>query len=752
MTHTNSRPDPVFGIALGLTVPSLLLLWRSGFLPEQLSDWRTPAMYAELLLMAALLFLAEKKIRDRRTRAVAEALLVCGFLWAHRIFLPLVVTGMYCAGLMIIGEVLLLPLRRSEGIALPGDIQRSAHDFLTGCAAMMVFLCFLSGIHVGGIGAARKATGFLILLFFLLFQLCRVSGWLPLPYAAVPADRGSAYRGDADETDREEKERRLLLFGILMILLLHAGRMNITLDYDSVHYGLRSGYILDNGMGIFENLGSVNAVYYYPKGLEILTLPLSGTPTYGFVLSFSFWCAVFFLVLAGDMAARCFGRKAGLRAAFLCACIPGIMNLSTSAKTDMVTLLFQMMFLCELPSVLGEETGASGEKDRRESAGSGSGFRSLLWGMAALAMTLTLKPTAIAFSGLLFLSSAAFLLIHRKQISFGRLPGAWAAALILLLPCVALLGVTLRTVHLTGYPLVTVFTGIWEKLGFHGHYPLAVQNVPDSSAGYSAGEMAVYLLRRIWALLAAPDRDEDLHILIAWGTTLFPALLAETAFRAGKKRGSLPVRYLLFTLAVFLCFDLVTLKLLYQVDGNYYNLSYALAALTAAGLRDRGLLKALSPAVAMALFMTSITNWAGARGFTELKFDHLGFYDHQSDVEDYMILNAKEPVYRYLKNAPRIHLLTMSEEPECYLFPCRAESYTDLEGSGGNVRLVKTLNDFKDYLEWAGTGYLYTEDSFLPEHPRAEEIVRYMEEDGSLSVVITQGGCTLYEYHAGIRN
>ena len=117
-----------------------------------------------------------------------------------------------------------------------------------------------------------------------------------------------------------------------------------------------------------------------------------------------------------------------------------------------------------------------------------------------------------------------------------------------------------------------------------------------------------------------------------------------------------------------------------------------------------------------------------------------------------MILNAKEPVYRYLKNAPRIHLLTLSEEPECYLFPCRAESYTDLEGSGGNVRLVKTLNDFKDYLEWAGTGFLYAEDSFLPEHPRAEEIVRFMEEDGSLSVVITQGGCTLYEYHAGIRD
>ena len=37
MTLTNSKPDLVFGIAAGLTVPSLLRLWQSGFLPEQFS-------------------------------------------------------------------------------------------------------------------------------------------------------------------------------------------------------------------------------------------------------------------------------------------------------------------------------------------------------------------------------------------------------------------------------------------------------------------------------------------------------------------------------------------------------------------------------------------------------------------------------------------------------------------------------------------------------------------------------------------
>ena len=36
----------------------------------------------------------------------------------------------------------------------------------------------------------------------------------------------------------------------------------------------------------YENLGMINLVYTYSKGLEVLVLPLSGTPTYGFVLAF----------------------------------------------------------------------------------------------------------------------------------------------------------------------------------------------------------------------------------------------------------------------------------------------------------------------------------------------------------------------------------------------------------------------------------------------------------------------------------
>ena len=51
------------------------------------------------------------------------------------------------------------------------------------------------------------------------------------------------------------------------MILLQAGRMNICADYDSLHYGLRNEYVLDNGGGIYENLGMPE---YYPGGFESL--------------------------------------------------------------------------------------------------------------------------------------------------------------------------------------------------------------------------------------------------------------------------------------------------------------------------------------------------------------------------------------------------------------------------------------------------------------------------------------------------
>ena len=843
MTPTRKKTEPILLItALALCVLALCFLWADGFLPEQFSDFRTWHLFGEAVVLLGLLQGAGHAVCGRG-RGYGLILLISSlFLWVHRIFLPVVVTGFYVALLMLLGEDLLLPVRRAEGRYAARGALRAVQDLLMGGAAMQIFLTGLSVLHVGGPGAVRKAAAVLLLLGLLFFLLFQKSGIFPL---LLPEK--------VPEGSDDPVLKKTLLISVLWILLIHAGRMNITLDYDSVHYGLRSFYVLDNGRGIFENLGSVNAVYYYPKGLELLTLPLSGTPTYGFVLSFSFWCAVLVLLLTREMTGRIAGPLAGTLAMFFTACIPGVMNLATSAKTDMVTLLFQLLFAAEIL-----------ERIRAREEDAAHALRPLFYAAGTLLFTLTLKPTAIAFSGALFLSwllyeglramrekrarakrnsaaraagtAGASASLNTQEIERARAAATgaagseratraqnggahgpiWPFLWVIAVPGAALTGVTARTFRLTGYPLVTVFTGIWEKLGMHGKSPLAVQSVPNAAAGYSLKETVLYFAERCFRFFIAPVGEKALHIRIAWGTPLFLMLLlsliavllqshfkvkAETraaaqpvaalvasadnteGAAAGPAAGSVAqpapatrarrsiscavgeasgpaVRarfltgYLLLTLAFLLLFDFLTLLLLYQVDGNYYNLSYVLTAVTAAVLwqgREKHILRCLAPAVLCALFVTGVTNWAGARGLTEPKLNHYGFYDHASDRMDRMILSGKDPVYRYLVNAARFRVLCVSQEPECYLFPCVAESYTDVEGSGGNVRLVHTLNEFKDYLDAACIPLIYAEDAFLSEHARAEEIIRYMKEDGSITPIISQEAYTLYEYHTGIR-
>jgi len=60
---------------------------------------------------------------------------------------------------------------------------------------------------------------------------------------------------------------------------------------------------------------------------------------------------------------------------------------------------------------------------------------------------------------------------------------------------------------------------------------------------------------------------------------------------------------------------------------------------------------------------------------------------------------------------------------------------------------VKALDLFKEFLDRAGIDALYTDDMFLADHSRAADIIRYLEEEGSIEVVIRQEGNALYRYH-----
>lgn len=197
----------------------------------------------------------------------------------------------------------------------------------------------------------------------------------------------------------------LCLAFFFAMVLLQAGRMNICADYDSLHYGLRSEYILNDGGGIYEDLGSVNVVYTYSKGLEILLLPISGLPSYSFFLSAQLWMTVGLLLTAGKIAGLFVNRRHGFLCLALLASVPGIMNMSVTAKTDSATALFQLIMIYFLLLYI-----------RRQKT-----YWLVLAGNAFF-MTMVLKPTALVFSTIV--GGTAFLCMVFRSVcgSSGRSP------------------------------------------------------------------------------------------------------------------------------------------------------------------------------------------------------------------------------------------------------------------------------------------------------------------------------------------
>lgn len=586
----------------------------------------------------------------------------------------------------------------------------------------------------------------------------------------LPGFPGAVPSGNGEEKGRGN---RYLLAVILIVLLVQLNRIDIAADYDSLRYGLRSPYVLLGGKGItgfFENLGLVNTVYTYSKGFELLTLPLSlfsvyisASKSYAYVLCFNVWVLIGIFLLCGKLAKRLTGRmEAGLAAAFFCALIPGVTNMALTAKSDLLTLFCQLYFLMAAMEFICSRAG----KDERERAG---------WvseGLAALIISYALKPTSMLFSSVLGLCILLCLLYGVKQGRRKLLPGLSPSGL--RLPGLALIFTGLcwgRTWLLTGLPVTSVFSGILTALGFSMKYPFAAQAAPGTEAGAMPEEQLKLFIGRLWRLLFCPSGSDMEHVRMAWGGIAFVLLLVlifvygwrayknlkeQAGLCSVKKTEALPetacTEERLF--AVF-CFgfiffsvtalSLVSLALLYQVDGNYYMLWYALSAVLGTVVfyalawtessAGTALSRVLSLLAASMLYITAFTGWAGAVGFTPSGFqqDRITREAHTQEG-DYALWRLLGETGKGAEN----HVIAFSSEPECYDLRCIVESYTDIAGSGGNVYLVKTLNIFKEYLSFADVDYIYADKEWLalPGNERASQLLYDLVEDGTFTEIL----------------
>lgn len=702
MRHRISVVILTAAAVLSIALPAMALFTgEDGFLVHYVGLPETKKALMEIILLFLTAFLLFYRIPAGKGRILAGTALAAVFCWLHVVFLPMAVSALYLGAILLLGRFLgekLFGLGREGGCPA---------DFLLGSSFTVALFCLLSAAGFGkpailrGIWTAGGAV-----LYAAYFKTLLREG-----RECFAGGGRSAETSGRTDTPSAAPSRLTLALGasfILVMFLIQAGRMNIALDFDTLWYGVRSQYVLAGGGGIYDNPGMVSMVYVYSKGLEVLTLPLCDLASYSYLLFFNLWLTALGLVVLARLAGLFMGRPFALLACVLAAGVPGIMNMGISAKPDTITWLLQLIMMEFFFRYVKESSRTFP-------------VRLLILSAGAYLFSLTMKPTSLVFSTVVFGMMGIYLLASGR-LRFSAPPRQWAA---LFFPAAALAAIWGRTMKITGMPVTSVFTSIFAKLGFEMKYPFATGSLPQN---WQEESNLHVLLRRLYQMLLSPRGEDMGHVIIAWGTSLFFFLIVCIAVLAlgrrlkeRERRAEETAFHVVFW--PFLAVNLISLVMLYQVDGNYFMLLYTFLILAAcrmfsrisesgAGVR-RTVLLLLLPLLAFNLFLTVQTNWAWSAGFSEIRPVNKGRVNHRAAQHERLIASGNAAIWNILAADPDNRVVAFGDHPFCLQFPCNVQSYKDITAPWGNVELVNSPEAFEEYLEYAKTDYIYAEAGYI---------------------------------------
>ena len=760
----NGRPDAAVRMAglflvlfcvAAVLIPAKTLFTGNGFFADYIHFTESKRMYVEIAILAVLIFGGLALLKRGRSRMYWLTAVVLVFSWIHVVFLPMVVSAVYLISLLAIGRFL------RKRVFFRGTVWERPYfsfymDFLFGASFAIVVYCLLSALGVGKITWMRLsvyALGMAALGFDFSSISCQcIMGWQTLSWMLDGRDKVSVHvieagkqallftgrhfwnrkcrnkpagSGASREIPRRVRRAWTLAAGwCVLMFLIQVGRLNIALDFDTLWYGVRSQYIVAGGTGLYENPGLVGMVYVYSKGFEVLTLPLCDLASHSYLTFFNLWLAVLGIgamvwnavLLTGNRKQETEKKLTyhsvlpGIMAAVLTVSVPGIMNMALTAKADLITWLLQLIMLgCFFQYIHVYEnhwiflSGAAG----------------------SYFLSLTMKPTSLVFSTAVFGMMGVYLLwfwFHERGAAADlfhhlvRLIGS------LCLPFGALAGIWARTMKITGMPVTSVFTSIFAWFGFKMKYPFAASELPQN---YQEESTLHVLVRRIWQMLMQPQGEDMGHVILAWGTSLMAVLIVMLVlYGIFSKKGDEQSHIWNAALVIFFPFvivSLISLSMLYQIDGNYFMLLYSMLILGACRamvyFKKIGFYplasKCLAPLLVLNLIVTAISSWAWTAGFSEIHLLNKGRVNHRAQEQARMEEKGNTLIWQEVSQDPENRVIAFGTHPYCLQFPCNVESYKDITSPWGNVELVNSPEAFETYMEYAKTDYVYAEAGYL---------------------------------------
>lgn len=726
----NGRPDAAVrmaGLFLALfcvaavLIPAKTLFTGNGFFADYIHFTESKRMYVEIAILAVLIFGGLALLKRGRSRMYWLTAVVLVFSWIHVVFLPMVVSAVYLISLLAIGRFL------RKRVFFRGTVWERPYfsfymDFLFGASFAIVVYCLLSALGLGKIAWMRLsvyALGVAALGFDFSSISCQcIMGWQTLSWMLD----GS---GGSREIPRRVRRAWTLAAGwCALMFLIQVGRLNIALDFDTLWYGVRSQYIVAGGTGLYENPGLVGMVYVYSKGFEVLTLPLCDLASHSYLTFFNLWLAVLGIgamvwnavLLTGNRKQETEKKLTyhsvlpGIMAAVLTVSVPGIMNMALTAKADLITWLLQLIMLgCFFQYIHVYEnhwiflSGAAG----------------------SYFLSLTMKPTSLVFSTAVFGMMGLYLLwfwFHERGAAADLFHHMVRLIVSLCLPFGALAGIWARTMKITGMPVTSVFTSIFALFGFKMKYPFATSELPQN---YQEESTLHVLARRIWQILMQPQGEDMGHVILAWGTSLMAVLIVMLVlYGIFSKKGDEQSHIWNAALVIFFPFvivSLISLSMLYQIDGNYFMLLYSMLILGACRamvyFKKIGFYplasKCLTPLLVLNLIVTAISSWAWTAGFSEIHLLNKGRVNHRAQEQARMEEKGNTLIWQEVSQDPENRVIAFGTHPYCLQFPCNVESYKDITSPWGNVELVNSPEAFETYMAYAKTDYVYAEAGYL---------------------------------------
>jgi len=463
------------------------------------------------------------------------------YLSMNGVIIPFMTVYIYFEILHYIGFTI-LNIKKGE------CINRIIENFIAGISVWGVFAIICSLLKIGTFNDLRIMTLALLIICIILNNKKKY-------YSLFN------YFNDFINKNNKNSLSKISIIVLTFLVLALIAKTNTTQDYDSLWYGLRPEHVLIGSHSFYDYLGYSAFVYYYPKLMELLFLPISNLGDYSFIIIGNVFVYILLIVCLYRIFNNMFkniNKDANYKfnlitwIILVIATIPAITGITDSAKPDILGCFLTIcafMFFTEFLS----------DKKKNEF---------LILAIVSLILATGTKLTYILWGGLLFfvIIYILILLIYKKEISlsdfkFKKFKNVY---LVTFSSIFFILGIHYRTLKLTGYPLYPSFLNVFNVFGFNPIYP--AKNVSINLTELSL-QGPGYIINRLYELFFNPNSLP--HVIMLWVSSIIPFMLIVSILYYRKSTCKKNIFIILLTIAYIIS---TFYYMVFQEipDGNYF--------------------------------------------------------------------------------------------------------------------------------------------------------------------------------------